>query len=216
MGDDMSNRKEKLSCQLRLMAAFKEFSGPAPEGLFTKKEFFIVRLHGIGALLSEFKREKLKELSDGLSAKLARGTLSEADAAAFKQSLSQLVGGQDYNSVCGAFAGSKDLLLQRLSRVQPLSVAEEEKKRPGQLREPALDRLTSAAYTRMAFESLEKELGAGRSEEDVLEQARARAAKFCSSDTMPLGMDNTMPSNMLNSIEAAAGACFRLLARLKH
>lgn len=212
----MSNRKEKLSVQLRLMAAFKEFSGPVPEGMFTKKEFFIVRLHGIGALLNEFKREKLKELSDGLSAKLSRGALSESDAAAFKQTLSQLVGGQDYSSVCGAFAGSKDLLLQRLSRVQPLSVAEEEKKRPGQFREPALDKLTSAAYTRMAFESLEKELGAGRTEEEVLEQARARAAKFCSSDTMPLGMDNTMPSNMLNSIEAAAGACFRLLARLKH
>lgn len=212
----MSNRKEKLSCQLRLMAAFKEFSGPVPEGMFTKKEFFIVRLHAIGALLSEFKREKLKELSDGLSAKLARGALSEADAAAFKQSLFQLVGGQDYDSVCGAFAGSKDLLLQRLSRVQPLSVAEEEKKRPGQFREPALDKITSAAYARMAFEALEKELGAGRTEEEVLEQARSRAAKFCSSDTMPLGMDNTMPSNMLNSIEAAAGACFRLLARLKH
>ncbi|MDD2805590.1 MAG: hypothetical protein PHV33_08550 [Elusimicrobiales bacterium] len=211
----MSDRKEKLSCQLRLMAAFKEFSGPAPEGLFTKKEFFIVRLQAIGALLDEFKREKLKELADWLAARLARGALREADLAAFKQSLSQLVSGQDYNAVNAALAGSKELLLQRLSRVQPLSAAEEEKKRPGQFRELALDKLVSAAYTRMAFEGLEKEFTVGRPEEDILEQARARAAKFCSSDTMPLGLDNTMPSNMLNSIEAAAGACFRLLARLK-
>jgi hypothetical protein len=214
MGDIMSDRKEKLSCQLRLMAAFKEFSGPAPEGLYTKKEFFIVRLQAVGALLEELKREKLKELSDWLAARLARGTLSESDAAAFKQSLSQLVSGQDYTIVCGALASSKELLL-RLSRVQPLSVAAEEKKRPGQFREPALDKLTSAAYARMAFEALEKELGASRSEEDVMEQARARAAKFCASDRMPLGLENTMPSGMLNSIEAAAGACFRLLARIK-
>lgn len=211
----MSNRKDKLSCQLRLMAAFKEFSGPVPEGLFTKKEFFIVRLQAIGALLDELKREKLRELSDRLAAALTRGKMSTSELDSFRESLSHLVSGQDYNAVSGAFAGSKDLLLQRLSRVQPLSVSEEEKKRPGQFREPALDRVTSAAYSRMNFEGLEKELKAGRAEEDVMEEARARAAKFCSSDRMPLGMDNTMPSHMLSSIEAAAGACFRLLARMK-
>ncbi|MBI4350261.1 MAG: hypothetical protein HY550_02375 [Elusimicrobia bacterium] len=212
----MSDRKEKLSCQLRLMAAFKEFTGPVPEGLFTQKEFFIVRLHGIGTLLNEFKREKLKELSDWLSARLARGALSEADAAHFKQSLSALVNGQDYNSVCGALAGSRELLLQRLSRVQPVSVAEEEKKRPGQSREPAADRLTTAAYARLAFEKLEKELEAGQAAEKVLEEARKRAGALCSSDKMPLGLENTMPLQMQNCIESAAGACFRLLARLKH
>jgi len=212
----MSNRKEKLSCQLRLMAAFKEFSGPVPEGLFTKKEFFIVRLHAIGALLDEFKREKLKELADRLAARLARGTMPTSELDTFREALSQLVSGQDYNAVSGAFAGSKELLLQRLSRVQPLSVAEEEKKRPGQFREPSVDRVTSAAYSRMNFEGLEKEFAAGHTEEEILEKARDRATKFCSSDRMPLGLENTMPSHMLSCIEAAAGACFRLLARLKH
>ena len=211
----MSDRKEKLSCQLRLMAAFKDFSGPVPEGLYTKTEFFIVRLQTVGSLLDEFKREKLKELSDRLAARLARGTPSTAETDTFKESLSQLVSGQDYTSVCGALAGSKELLLQRLSRVRPLSVAEEEKKRPGQFREPAMDRNTSAAYDRMAFAGLEKELASGRPREAVLEEARARAAKFYGADRMPLGLENTMPANMLNSIEAAAGACFRLLSRLQ-
>lgn len=212
----MSDRKVKLSCQLRLMAAFKEFTGPVPEGLYTPKEFFIVRLQAVGALLDELKREKIKELSDWLSARLARGTLSDPDAAYFKQSLGALVGGQDYNAVCGALAGSREVILQRLSRVQPLSVAEEEKKRPGQFREPAADKLAAAAYTRMAFPALEKELEAGKTVESVLDQARKRVETLCSADKMPLGLENTMPFQMLSCIEGAAGACFRLLARLKH
>jgi hypothetical protein len=212
----MDKRKEKLNCQLRLIAALKEFTGPVQAAQFTQKEFYIVRLQIIGSVLEELKRERLRGLSDWLTARMARGSLSEADAARFKDSLAQLVNGQDYNSICAALSGSKELLLERLSRVSPLSESEEEKKRPGQFREPESDRLTSGAYTKMGFDKLETEIGAGRTEDEVLALARERVAKYCSIDNMPLGMDNTMPSPTLTCIEAVTGACFRLLARLKH
>jgi hypothetical protein len=211
----MDKRKEKLNCQLRLIAALKDFTGPMPADQFTQKEFFIVRLRTIGATLEEFKRDKLRELYDWLAARLARGSLSEADAAKLKESLALLVSGQDYNTVCAALSGSKELLLERLERVSPLSEAEEEKKGPGQFREPEADRLTGGAYARMGFDKLEKEIGAGRTEDEVLAQARERVGKYCSIGSMPLGMDNTMPYPTLTCIEAAAGACFRLLARIK-
>lgn len=211
----MDKRKEKLNCQLRLIAALKEFTGPVPAELFTPKEFYIVKLQIISATLDEFRREKLRELHDWLSARLSRGSLSETDAAKFKDSLGKLVSGQNYNSVCAALSGSKELLLERLSRVPPLSVAEEEKKQPGQFREPALDKLTSDAYGRMGFDKLEQEAGAGRAHEEVLNMARERAAKFCAVASIPLGMENTMPSPTLTCVEAVAGACLRLLGRLK-
>lgn len=210
----MNKRGEKLNCQLRLIAALKDFTGPVPAGQFTQKEFFIVRLQGIGALLEEFKREKLSELYDWLSARPSGG-LTESDAARFKESLSQLAGGQDYNTVCAALTGSRELLLQRLSIVSPLSVAAEERKRPGEFREQAADRLVSGAYARMGFDKLEKESGAGRPEEKALAQARERVGAFCAVGKMPLGADKTLPSPTLSAIEAAAGACFRLLARMK-
>ncbi len=210
----MDKRKEKLNCQLRLIAALKDFTGPVPAGQFTQKEFFIVRLQGIGALLEEFKLEKLGELQGWLSARPVGG-LTEADTAKLKESLAQLTGGQDYNSVCSALSGSRELLLQRLARVSPLSIAAEESKRPGEFREPSTERLVSGAYARMGFDRLEKEFAAGRPAEEVMAQARERVGAFSAVGKMPLGADKTMPSPALNTIEAAAGACFRLLSRMK-
>ncbi|MDA8130111.1 MAG: hypothetical protein M0011_01270 [Elusimicrobia bacterium] len=210
----MDRRKEKLNSQLRLIAALKEFTGPVPEGQFTQKEFFIVKLQIIGDTLEEFKREKLAALSDWALARMARGPLSDADSSRFKESLSQLVSGKDYNAVSGGL-GTKELLTERLSRVTPVSAAAEEKKRPGEFREPSVDKLTTDAYARMRFEDLEKESAAGRPAEDLLNKARERVAAFCAVGRMPLGMDNTMPSPMMTCIEAVVGACYRLLARLK-
>ena len=210
----MDRRKEKLNCQLRLIAALKEFTGPVPEGQFTPREFFIVKLQIIGDILEEFKAEKLAALTSWVSDRMARGPLSDADSARFKDSLSQLLSGADYNSV-SAGLGSRELLMERLNRVKPASAAAEEKKRPGEYREPALDRQTGGAYARMRFEDLEKEFAAGRPAEALLDKARERVAAFCAVGKMPLGMDNTMPSPMMTCIEAVVGSCYRLLAKLK-
>ncbi len=200
---------------MRLIAALKDFTGPVPAGLFTQKEFFIVTLQRVAATMDDLKREKLRELSDGLAARLARGQFSAADADTFKVSLEKLLGGQDYNSVCSALAGSKELLLERLSRVSPLSVAAEEKKRPGEYRDPAADKLVSEAYARLNFERLEKEAAAGRPVEDLMAQARERAAQYCSINKLPSGLDSTLASPTLSCLDAVTGACFRLLARFK-
>ncbi|MDA8130086.1 MAG: hypothetical protein M0011_01145 [Elusimicrobia bacterium] len=210
----MDRRKEKLNSQLRLIAALKEFTGPVPAGQFTQKEFFIVKLQIIGDTLEEFKREKLAALVEWVLARMARGPLSEADSSRFRDSLSQLVSGKDY-AQAAAGLGTRELLAERLSRVTPVSASEEEKKRPGEYREPSVDKLTSDAYARMRFEDLEKEFAAGRPVEELLNKARERVAGFCAVGKMPLGMDNTMPSPMMTCIEAVVGACYRLLARLK-
>ncbi|MDA8243338.1 MAG: hypothetical protein M0025_04370 [Elusimicrobia bacterium] len=210
----MDRRKEKLNSQLRLIAALKEFTGPVPAGQFTQKEFFIVKLQIIGDTLEEFKREKLAALVEWVLARMARGPLSEADSSRFRDSLSQLVSGKDY-AQAAAGLGTRELLAERLSRVTPVSASEEEKKRPGEYREPSVDKLTGDAYARMRFEDLEKEFAAGRPVEELLNKARERVAGFCAVGKMPLGMDNTMPSPMMTCIEAVVGACYRLLARLK-
>lgn len=211
---DKNKHKERYNCQVRLIASLKEFAGPVPAGFAGQKEFFIVTLQRLAANLVDFKYETLRNLSAGLLEKLRRGPLSDKDLDSFKDGLDKLVSGRDFQLAVTGLAGSREFVAERLSRLEPLSIAAEEKKRPGEPRDFTADRLVGEAYTRLRFEALEEECKKGRPLEKVLETARARVTEYCVLYKLPISAENTMPPFSLSRIDAVTGACFRLLGAL--
>lgn len=210
----MEVNRAKFDCQVRLVASLREFSGPVPAGFFSHKEFFIVTLQRMEANLYEFKAESLRALAAGLLDKLRRGPLAPQDLTVFKDMLDKLVSGRDYQAACAGLAGSREFAAERLAALRPLSIAAEERKLPGEPRDPTADRLVGEAYRRLGFDALEEEHRKGRPEERVLTQARAQVAEYCLMYRLPLCAEDTLPPFSLSRIDAVTGACFRLLGKL--
>lgn len=211
----MDENKAKYDCQVRLIASLNEFSGPVPAAFFSQKEFFIITLRRLAANLAEFKAENLRALAANLLAKLRRGPVTPADLTAFKDMLDKLVSGRDYQVACAGLSGSKEFLAERLSRLEPLSIAAEEGKLPGEPRDPTADRLVGEAYRRLRFDALEEEWRKGRPVDKVLERARAQVAEYCLMYRLPVRPEDTLPPFSLSRIDAVTGACFRLLGKLR-
>lgn len=207
----MEANRLKFECQVRLIASLGEFVGPVPPAFGSHREHFIVTLQRIAADLEEFKRGSLRALGDWLLERRRRGCPSQADIEQFKDLLEKLVPGRDYMMVCSALTGSSEFLSEKLSRASVLSIASEEKKLPGEPRDPAADRLVSEAYRRLGFDKLQ-ELAGRQPADAVLARGREQVAEYCALYRLPLSAEDTLPPFSLSRIDAVVGACFRLLA----
>ena len=204
--------------QVRLIAALGQFAGEMPAGFLSQKEFFLIKLEDISENLAALKLARLRAAEGSLLRRLEKGPLADGDLTDFKGAIDKLLSSRDYDYVCAALAGSRELLKKRLAEVKPLSIADEEKKAPGAPREQAADRLVSEAYRRLRFDELEREAlrAGGYAAADLfLGTARGRVAEYCVLYRVPIHADDTLTTFSLSSIDAVAGACFRLLARLR-
>ncbi|MDA8130100.1 MAG: hypothetical protein M0011_01215 [Elusimicrobia bacterium] len=209
----MDSDKARFDCQVRLIAGLREFSSPVPAVFAGQKEFFLVTLNRVASDLKEFKLESFRALSEWVLGRRRRGPLEERDITAFKETADKLLSARDYQFVCAALPGSAEFLAARLAEAAPVSIAEEERKKEGEPRDPAADRLVGDAYRRLGFDRLQQL--AGRQPEGVLLQhARELVAEYCAVYRLPLSADDTLPPFSLTRIDAVAGACFRLLAVL--
>ncbi|MDA8132626.1 MAG: hypothetical protein M0025_04310 [Elusimicrobia bacterium] len=209
----MDQDKTRFDCQVRLIAGLREFSAPVPAAFAGRKEFFIVTLNRVASDIKEFKLASFRALSEWALARRRRGPLEERDVTAFKEAADKLLSAKDYQLVCAALPGSAEFLAARLAEAAPLSIADEEKKKEGERRDPAADRLAGDAYRRLGFDRLQQL--AGRQPEGViLQHAGELVAEYCAVYRLPLSSEDTLPPFSLTRIDAVAGACFRLLAVL--
>lgn len=213
----MGLNAEKYESQVRLISGLKELAGSVNGVYSSQKEFFIVTLNEMTADLAGLKKANLEETAGAFMCKLSRGPVSQADIMTLKEALDKLVSAKDFDFICAGLAGSAGLIRERLSRLQPLCIAAEERR--GALpRDPAADRLVSEAYKHMFFEALEKEAARFRddiSENRVLAKARERVADYCVLYRLPMSPADTLPPFSLSRIDAVVGACYRLLARMR-
>jgi hypothetical protein len=213
----MGLNREKYESQVRLISGLKELAGSVNGVYASQKEFFIVTLNEMTADLAELKKASLRETAESFMGKLGRGPVSQADIMALKEALDKLVSVKDFDFACAGLAGSSGLIRERLTRLQPLCIAAEERR--GALpRDPAADRLVTEAYKRMFFEALENEAARFKddiSENRVLARARERVADYCVVYRLPMSLEDTLPPFSISRIDAVAGACYRLLARMR-
>lgn len=213
----MGLNREKYDSQVRLISCLKQLAGSVNGAYASQKEFVIVTLNEMTADLAGLKRESLRETSESFMGKLARGPVTQADLLALKEALDKLVSAKDFDFICAGLAGSAGLIGERLARLRPLCIAEEERR--GALpRDPAADRLVNEAYRRLLFEALEKEAARFRDEvceNRVLAKARAQVADYCLAYRLPSSPEDTLPPFSLSRIDAVTGACYRLLARMR-
>jgi hypothetical protein len=214
----MEQTNAKHGIQRRLIVALRDFAGSVCRGFVNQKEFFIFSLENISENLMELKRESLRELAAGFAAKRDRGPVSDEELTEFKDSLDKLVSARDFDYVCAALAGSRELLKERLALVQPMSMAAEEKRGLSGVRDANAYRLITEAYRHLNFWKLEE--AAGRRCDDaavdqILTAARAEVAEYCSLYKVPLDPGDTLTNFSMLRIDAVAAACFRLLAKVR-
>lgn len=203
--------------QIKLVASLRELAGAVNSSYVSQKEFLIVTLNDMAGYLAELKREQLSSAVGRFLARLARGPVAPADITDLKVSLDKLVASKDFDFVCAGLAGSNDLIRDRLARLQPLTIAAEER-RGAAGRDPAAERLVAEAYRHLQFEALEKEAARFRdeaSENRVLARLRERVAEYCAVYRLPLSPADTLPPFSLSRIDAVTAACYRLLSRLR-
>lgn len=203
--------------QVKLVASLRELAGTVNPSYSSQKEFLIVTLNDMTGYLAELKREQLASAAGRFLARLARGPVSQADITDLKVSLDKLVASKDFDFACAGLAGSSDLLRDRLARLQPLTIAAEER-RGAAGRDPAAERLVAEAYRHLQFGALEQEaarFGGEAAENRVLTRLRERVAEYCAVYRLPLGPADTLPPFSLSRIDAVTAACYRLLSRLR-
>lgn len=198
--------------------ALRDFAGPVCSGFANQKDFFIFSLESISGFLLEFKGESLKELAADFTARRERGPVSDAELVEFKAALDKLVSARDFDFVCAALAGSRGLLKERLASVRPLSMAAEEKLGLSGARDANAYRLITDAYRQLNFKALEEAAARRRDDiavDHILARARADVAEYCSLYKVPLDPGDTLTDFSITRIDAVAGACFRLLAKMR-
>lgn len=203
--------------QIKLVASLKELAGAVNSSYASQKEFLIVTLNDMAGYLAELKSEQLASAVGRFLARLARGPVAQADITELKVALDKLVASRDFDFVCAGLAGSNDLLRDRLARLQPLTMAAEER-RGAAGRDPAAERLVAEAYRHLQFEALEREAARFKdeaAENRVLARLRERVAEYCAVYRLPLSPADTLTPFSLSRIDAVTAACYRLLSRLR-
>ena len=201
--------------QVRLIASLREFSGKVSSAYISQKEFFITTLQSLSEHLMALKSDTLKEAAEQFAGKLDQGPVPNEILTEFKCLLDSLVSGRDFAVVNASLIGGKELIKMRISKLQPLSVVEEERKAAAD-RDKTADRLVTEAYKRLQFDTLETELKAHAYDpkgEWLLSRARENVAEYCCLYQVPLRDEDTLTPFSLARIDAVVGACYRLLAR---
>jgi hypothetical protein len=213
----MKKDNVKLEIQRRLIMALRDFAGSVCSGFVNQKEFFIFSLESISEKLTELKQESLNDLAAGYAARRAAGPLSDAEVVDFKDKLDKLVSARDFDHICAALAGSKELMAERLAAVRPQSMAAEEKRGLSGVRDANAYRLITEAYKHLCFWELEED---ARNSDDatvdrILCRARAAVADYCSLYKVPLDPADTITAFSMLRVDAVTAACFRLLAKIR-
>ncbi len=210
-----SNLKFQYQCSL--IARLRELAGTVTAGYINQKEFFIATLQNMSESLMDLQREMLRETREGFMAKLDHGPVTREMVVDFKAQLDKLVSGRDFYAIGAAIAGSNDLVRARLSALQPLSIVEEEKKKLRD-RDQGADRLVTEAYRRLKFDALERKLALIVNDHAInktLTKARENVSEYCCLYRVPLREDDTLTPFSVSRIDAVAGACFRLMSRIR-
>jgi len=206
----------KFMLQFGLIARLRELAGTVFEGYLNQKEFFIATLQNLSENLMDLKRETLREECGRFLARVDEGGVTEEAIVEFKSHLDKLVSARDFAGISAGIAGSKELIKARISALQPLSIAEEVRKKGD--RDKTAERLVAEAYTRLKFQALETQLAAGVSDpalDKLFTQARANVADYCCMYHVPLREDDTLTTFSLSRIDAVVGACFQLIASVR-
>ena len=206
----------KFQYQFSLIARLRELAACRLRGYLNQKEFFITTLQNMSESLMDMKRETLREACEGFRTKLDQGAVTEETVVNLKVQLDKIVSSRDFSVISATIAGGKELVKARLSALQPLSIAEEEKKPRD--RDPGADRLVTEAYRQLKFDALERELPLIVNDDAIdkaLIRARENVAEYCCLYRVPLREDDTLTPFSLSRIDAVVGACFRLMSRIR-
>lgn len=213
----MTTDGERMESQAALVSCLRRLADSMTPAYAGQKEFFIVALNEMTAEIETLKQAQLSRAVAVFCARLEAGPVKPADITALKEALDNLLSAGDFSRACASLTGSAGFIKERLGRLRPLCIAAGER-RASPEKDPAAERLVGEAYRRMQFEQLEKEARRFRTEagaENVLARARERVAEYCAVYRLPLDPGSTLPAFSLSRIDAVAGACYRLLARLR-
>lgn len=201
----------KVETQSRLIVALKSFAGKMPPSYTNETEFFLVSLQDMEEYLADLQKETLRVSRESFIRKLDAG---KADAKAiedFEAALAKVVSPSDLRTVRSGLAGSKELIKERLSRLQPISLVNEWKKGAG--RDPEAEKLINAAYARMQFPVLLKLVQADPTDlsaNAALLKARAKVSEYCTTYCIPSNAAATFKPISLSCVDAALSACHGL------
>jgi hypothetical protein len=207
-----------LESQAALVSCLRRLAGSVTPAYSGQKEFFIVTLNEMTAEIETLKQDQLSRAVAAFCAKLEAGTVKPEEITALKEALDNLVPAGDFNRACACLAGSPGFIKERLGCLRPLCIAAGER-RAAPEKDPAAERLVGEAYRRLQFDRLEEEarrFATAAAAENVLARARACVGEYCAVYRLPLDPGATLPSFSLSLIDAVAGACYRLLARLRY
>ena len=199
-----------------LAARLREFGGGTPPGFLGQKEFFISVLRAAEEPLAALQFEALRLVCAGFLEKLGRGRVTPELLEEFKDPLDKLLSSGDFLLVEGGLPGSPEVVRARLAALRPLSIAEGA--RTGTLRDPGGERLLTEAYRRLGFDRLEKGLPGLRGDaalDELILRARRSVAEYSRLYQVEPSAEETLTPFSLSRIDAALGACYRLLARLR-
>ncbi|HOI43582.1 MAG TPA: hypothetical protein PK523_11605 [Elusimicrobiales bacterium] len=200
-----------------LAARLRELGGEAHPGFLDQKEFFISVLRAAEEPLAALQREALRVVCAGFLEKLGRGRVTPELLEEFKDPLDKLLSSGDFLLVEGGLPGSPEVVRARLAALRPLSIAEGA--RTGTLRDPGGERLLTEAYRRLGFDRLEKGPPPGLRGDAALNElvlrARRSVAEYSRLYQVEPSAEETLTPFSLSRIDAALGACYRLLARLR-
>ncbi len=127
----------KIEDQSRLVIALKAFTGKLPPPYVNETEFFLVSLQNMAEYLADLQKEALKAGCDNFIRKLDAGTVTSKTIDEFKAVLGRLISSADLKIISASMVGSKSLIKQRLSALEPISLVAEWKKPRAAIRRPS-------------------------------------------------------------------------------
>ena len=206
----------KIENQARLVIALKAFTGKLPASYVNETEFFLVSLQDMAEYLADLQKEALKASCDKFIRKLDAGTVTSKTIDELKAVLGRLISGADLNIISASMVGSKDLIKQRLSALNPVSLVSEWKKTPRG--DPEAERQINGTYARLHFAALAARVKAAPNEaaaNAALARAREEVAEYCCLYCIPTNADATFKPVSLACVDAALAACYDLFKNIR-
>ena len=201
----------KVETQSRLIVALKAFTGELPAPYQNESEFFLVALQDMEEYLADLQNEALRVSRDGFIKKLDAGKVTEKTMEDLETALARVVSPSDLRAVRTGLAGSKDLIKDRLSRLQPVSLVKEWKKEAA--RDPDAEKQINLAYSQMQFPLLVRVVEADPTDlsaNAALAKARLKVSEYCATYCIPTNAAATFKPVSLSCVDAALSACHSL------
>ena len=206
----------KIEDQSRLVIALKAFTGKLPPPYVNETEFFLVSLQNMAEYLADLQKEALKAGCDNFIRKLDAGTVTSKTIDEFKAVLGRLISSADLKIISASMVGSKSLIKQRLSALEPISLVAEWKKTPRG--DPEAERQTHGTYARLHFAALAARVEAAPTEASAnaaLARAREEVAEYCCLYCIPMNAEATFKPVSLACVDAALAACYDLFKKIR-